>query len=90
VAELYGSTCGLLFFSAMILRGLATGNPPESVLARALGGLALGFIVGVAAGMIAACVVRENAKARLGKDNGKKGAESVPDRRQPPNTARAA
>ncbi len=88
VAELYGSTCGLLFFSAMILRGLAVGNPPESVLARALGGLAMGFVLGAIAGVIAARVVRENAAARTNDDKDQE-AGRVPDQRQQ-NAARAA
>lgn len=60
MARILGSCCGLLLFSAMVLRGLLAGNPIEVVMSRALvglfGGVALGALLGWA-GMI---VVADN------------------------------
>lgn len=50
---------GLLVFGAMILRGLVAGNPPETVLVRALWGLVAGVLLGSLAGSIAQHVIRD-------------------------------
>lgn len=91
MAELCGSSCGLLFFSAMILRGLAAGNPPESILLRALAGLVVGFALGAIAGFIAERIVRENAAGKPAKDDSPGSKNDARERRaSAADAARAA
>ena len=42
----------MLVFSAMIVRGLLVGNPPEVILERALIGLLCGTLLGCVAGWL--------------------------------------
>ena len=60
LARLCGSCCGLLIFSAMILRGLLAGNAAEMILQRALIGLFGGLLLGTILGRVGLAVVSDN------------------------------
>ncbi|HUN80354.1 MAG TPA: hypothetical protein VMV81_02480 [Phycisphaerae bacterium] len=55
-----GACCGLLVFSAMILRGLLVGNEPQVVITRALIGMAAAIVLGQFVGWIGSVIVRDN------------------------------
>jgi hypothetical protein len=59
VASLFGVTCGLLAFAAMIVRGLLVGNTPEVILLRSLGGLFGFLVVGTIAGWVASRILED-------------------------------
>ena len=61
MAQLCGACFGLLAFSAMIVCGMFAGNPPEKIVLRAVVGLFAGFVLGVVAGWIGLCIVKDNA-----------------------------
>ena len=60
MTQLCGACCGLLVFSAMILRGMLVGNPPQVVILRALIGLAAALVLGQLVGWIGSILVRDN------------------------------
>ena len=60
MVRLCGACLGLLVFSAMIVRGLLVGNPPEVILERALIGLLGGTLLGCVAGWLGSIVVADN------------------------------
>ncbi|MCZ6684337.1 MAG: hypothetical protein O7B26_14235 [Planctomycetota bacterium] len=60
MVRLCGACLGLLVFSAMIVRGLLVGNPPEVILERALIGLLGGTLLGCAAGWLGSIIVADN------------------------------
>ena len=60
MVRLCGACLGLLVFSAMIVRGLLVGNPPEVILERALIGLVGGTLLGCVAGWLGSIVVADN------------------------------
>lgn len=68
ITRLMAAIIGLLAFAGMILVGLATGNPFETVLIRALWGLAGGLAVGHVAGHIGGRIIHEHFAALVDKD----------------------
>lgn len=77
MASLFGVTCGLMAFAAMIVRGLLAGNPAEVILLRSLGGLFGFLIVGSIAGWIASLVLQDKV-------------EDAPEKAHAPADARTA
>ena len=63
LARLAAPSLGLLMFAAMILRGLYAGNPPRTILVRALWGLAAGVVLGSFAGGVANRVICDGPTA---------------------------
>jgi hypothetical protein len=63
LARLIAPSLGLLVFAAMLLRGLVAGNPAQTILTRALLGLAGGVVLGSIAGSIAAHILRDRSIA---------------------------
>lgn len=58
----------MLIFSAMVVGGLAAGNPGERIILRALAGLPLGFMLGALVGWIGLQVVRDQLDRSMGDD----------------------
>ena len=58
--QLCGACSGLVVFSAMIVRGMLVGNPPQTVILRALIGLVGALVLGQLVGWIGAILVRDN------------------------------
>lgn len=71
MASLFGVTCGLMAFAAMIVRGLLVGNPVDVILFRSLGGLFGFLVVGTIAGWIAGLVLEDRT------DGAQKGASDA-------------
>lgn len=63
LARLAAPSLGLLVFAAMILRGLAAGNPAQTVLVRALWGLGAGVVLGGLAGSVAQLVLGDPSRS---------------------------
>ncbi|MFQ5430017.1 MAG: hypothetical protein ACE5E1_06870 [Phycisphaerae bacterium] len=70
MARLYGASCGLLVFGAMIVCGLYAGNPPETIILRAIGGLFGGLVLGLLAGWVGAFVVKDHIRVPAEADAG--------------------
>ena len=60
MAQLCGVCSGLVVFSAMILRGMLVGNPPQVVILRALIGLVGALVLGQIVGWIGGILMRDN------------------------------
>lgn len=76
----FGAVSGLLMFSAMILRGLSTGNPVAVVLSRALVGLFVGVALGAVVGWVAQRVIDEHVASAGAVDE----QSSAPASESPP------
>ncbi|MBI5763882.1 MAG: hypothetical protein HZA51_10200 [Planctomycetes bacterium] len=59
MARLCGVCCGLVVFSAMILRGLAVGNTPQVIILRAVTGLFAGLVLGCVVGWLGMILIRD-------------------------------
>ncbi len=59
-----GAQIGLLAFAVALLAGIQAGNPVTVVLARAMGALFMGAMVGQCAGLAAKHVLREHLQRR--------------------------
>ncbi len=70
MAQLCGASCGLLLFSAMVVCGMMAGNPVETIVVRAIGGLLGGLMLGTVAGWIGTVVVQDVAEASEGDVEG--------------------
>ncbi len=79
MASIFGVTCGLLAFSAMILRGLMTGNAVDVILLRALGGLFGFLIAGTIAGWVAARVLEDRESIPKNDDDAATDAGELAD-----------
>jgi MFS family permease len=60
VARLCGACCGLVVFSAMILRGLAVGNSAQVIILRAVTGLFAGLVLGSVVGWVGMILIRDH------------------------------
>lgn len=68
MARLCGACCGLLIFSAMIVGGLASGNPATRIMIRAMVGLGGGYLLGVLVGWIGAFIVNDQLDRSISDD----------------------
>ncbi len=59
-----GAQIGLLAFAVALVAGIQAGNPVTVVLARAMGALFMGAMVGQGAGLAAKHVLREHLQRR--------------------------
>ena len=80
LSRLTASVVGLLAFAGCIAVGLAAGNPTNTILLRAVGGLVGGMVVGYVAGCLAQVVVNEQFRAMVAADID---AEAAADGRVP-------
>ncbi len=60
MARLCGACCGLVVFSAMILRGLAVGNSVQVIILRAVTGLFAGLVLGSVVGWVGMILIRDH------------------------------
>ena len=59
-----GACLGLFAFCITIVRGLAVGNTPESILVKALWAMAVFFALGLVLGSLAQVIVQEHIVRR--------------------------
>ena len=59
-----GACLGLFAFCITIIRGLAVGNSPESILGKALWAMAVFFALGLVLGALAQMIVQEHIDRR--------------------------
>lgn len=82
IARFAGGMLGLLAFTVATLVGLAAGNPPTVILSRALWGLVVFCLIGLAVGMAAQAVIDEymsREEARLFRSDPRSGDASKQD-----------
>ncbi len=62
-----GACLGLFAFCVTLLRGMAVGNPPTTILSKALWALVLFFMLGLVLGYLAALLFDEHEVGRKTK-----------------------
>jgi hypothetical protein len=93
IARFTGGVLGLLAFGVAASAGLVVGNPPMTVLTRALWALAIFCIVGLAVGAAAQAVVNEyvgNQEEKLRSSAGERAASADGADAAPPAGGEAA
>jgi predicted lipid-binding transport protein (Tim44 family) len=68
LTRLSAAIVGLLAFAGCIIVGLVAGNPFETIILRALGGLLAGMVLGLAVGWLAQRVVEEQFRKMVSAD----------------------
>ena len=60
MARLCGACCGLVVFSAMIIRGTLAGNSAQQIILRSVTGMFAALLLGGAVGWVGMVLVRDN------------------------------